>query len=174
MKAINLFILICFLGFQTISAQEINVKSSKVTFDLTNMKVNTVSGSFMNMSGNVKFDVNDLENSSFDVCIDASTVNTGNKKRDNHLKNEDFFEVEKYPEICFKSEAITKYQGNFVTKGKLSMHGVTKEILIPFTFDGKTFKGAFKINRLDFKVGESTSEFSVSNEISIAVSCELQ
>lgn len=174
MKTISLYILISLLGFHIISAQEINIKRSKIIFDVTNMKVNTVSGSFTGMKGIVKFDENDLDNSSFNVCIDVSTVNTGNTKRDDHLKNEDFFEIEKYPEICFKSEKISKYQDNFVTNGKLTMHGVTKEILIPFTFNGKSFQGVFKINRLDYNVGESTSEFSVSNEISLSVYCEIQ
>jgi len=60
------------------------------------MKIRTVKGSFAGMKGEIRFDEKDLANSSFKVNIDAATVNTENEKRDDHLRNEDFFDVEVY------------------------------------------------------------------------------
>lgn len=106
MKTIHLIITLLFT-ITIANAQTINSKKSIVKFSIRNMKLNTVNGTFTGMKGNVVFDENNLENSSFDVSIPTETVNTENKKRDAHLKNADFFYVEKYPEIQFVSTTIT-------------------------------------------------------------------
>lgn len=172
MKNLRLIISLCLLSvFSITNAQTINTEKSKVTFEIGNMKINTVKGSFHGMKGTVVFNKLDLSNSTFNVCIDASTVDTENEKRDNHLRTEDFFNVEKYPVICFNSESIRKTSKGYVTRGKLTMHGVTKTVDIPFTFDKITFKGKIKLNRLDFNVGNNTSTFMVSNEVVISIFC---
>jgi len=121
------------------------------------------------MKGDIKFDDADLASSSFNVCVDAATVNTDNNARDKHLRNEDFFHVEKYPDICFASTSISQKGSSFVTNGQLTMHGVTKNVSIPFTYSNGTFKGNLKVNRDDYKVGESTGAFMVSKEIELEI-----
>jgi len=153
--------------------QKIKTMDSGVTFEVTNMKLNTVEGSFEGMKGDVNFNPKDLKNSSFEVTIDASTVNTNNSKRDKHLKNEDFFEVEKYPTIKFKSDAIvrSKKEGYFIAKGKLVIHGISKDIKIPFTYENGVFEGTLKVNRFDYGIGSEYSTFTISEEVSVNIKC---
>lgn len=170
------FVISFFLSIGCISAvfsQNINTEQSKVTFEIANTGLNTVEGSFTGMNGTLQFDENNLGSSSFNVCINASTINTGNKSRDKHLKNEDFFDVEKYPTICFKSESISQSSFGFVAKGSLTMHGITKAIEIPFVYKNQTFTGNFFIKRLDYGVGPN-SGFSVGKEVEIQITCKIK
>lgn len=169
LRLITILGLVCL--FSVTNAQNINSEKSKATFKIENMKVKVVEGSFHGMTGNIVFNESDLSNSTFDICIKASTLNTGNEKRDDHLRTEDFFHVEKYPVICFNSESISRTSTGFVTKGKLTMHGVTKTFEIPFTFDGIQFRGELILNRLDFNIGNDTNTFMVSNKVVISIFC---
>ena len=164
-------ILTCLFLYNSVEAQTINPAKSYVSFAVSNMKFNTVDGHFSGMKGTVKFNSNDLAHSSFNVCMDAATVNTDNNKRDNHLRTEDFFYVSKFPAICFVSDAIVKDNSGYKAKGKLTLHGVTKEVEIPFTFSNKTFEGNFEINRLDYGVGKGTGKFMVGNNIKVLIVC---
>jgi polyisoprenoid-binding protein YceI len=112
------------------------------------------------MSGTVQQDDKDITKSSIEVSVDTTTINTREPKRDNHLKSADFFEVEKYPTMTFKSSRITKVDPTHLkVEGNLTLHGVTK----PVVFDaeitpetpamGKTVRGVTattKLNRKDF------------------------
>lgn len=153
----------------SLQAQTIDTQKSAANFTVKNMRWMTVEGNFTGMKGDIKFDEADLANSSFNVCVDAATVNTDNNARDKHLRNEDFFDVEKYADICFVSTSISQKGSSFVTKGQLTMHGVTKEVSIPFTYSNGTFKGNLKISRYDYKVGESTGTFMVSEDVNLEI-----
>lgn len=150
-------------------AQEIDKKASVVNFQVSNMKVRTVAGSFTGMEGEVLFDTKKLNDSFFRVCIDASSVNTANEKRDDHLRNEDFFHVEVYPQICFASTSIVKTQEGYTTKGMLTMHGVEREESIDFVFDGKNLIGTMEVSRLDYKVGVDTNTSMVGEMITLQI-----
>lgn len=89
-------------------SQTINTEKSVVNFKISNMKVNTVKGTFNGMKGEANFKPDNILASIFNVCIDAATVDTGNKKRDEHLQREDYFNVRKYQTICFVSEEVLK------------------------------------------------------------------
>jgi polyisoprenoid-binding protein YceI len=110
------------------------------------------SGQFGGLKGTVSFDPNDLANSKFDATIDVSTINTGNGMKNTHAKSEKWFDADKYPTIQFTSSAITKSATGYEAKGTLSMHGVQKEVVIPFTFDDNIFKGTMTVNRLDYNI----------------------
>lgn len=157
----------------TLGKQEINTLDSGVTFEVVNMKLNTVEGSFKGMKGDVKFDPKDLKNSSFEVTIDAATIDTDNGKRDKHLKNEDFFNVEKYPTIKFKSNAVvrSKKEGYHIAKGKLTMHGISKDVKIPFTYKNGVFEGTIKVNRFDYGIGKEYSTFTISEQVEVTIKC---
>lgn len=124
------------------------------------------------MTGTVETNNQDLQQ--IQACIPASTVNTESKKRDKHLKNEDFFDVNNYPEICFQSSKITKQGNNYIAKGELTLHGVTKTIEIPLQVSNKQITGNFTINRLDYNVGESTGTFMVGDQVNLTISCTLK
>ena len=98
-----------------------------------------VKGKFTDFAITLNNDEKDITKSSVSVVIKASSVDTGIEGRDRHLRNPDFFDVEKFPEITFKSERIEKKGKQFIAHGPLTMHGVTKQIALPFTVTG-TFK----------------------------------
>jgi polyisoprenoid-binding protein YceI len=110
------------------------------------------SGEFGGLKGTISFDPANLATSKFDATIDVATINTGNGMKNTHAKSEKWFDAEKYPTIRFKSSAISKTSTGFEAKGILDMHGVQKEISIPFTFENNIFKGSFQVNRLDYNV----------------------
>lgn len=157
---------------QPLYGQNINTSNSEVSFKVKNMKFNTVEGTFTNMTGAV--DYNGTTINHINACVLASTVNTNSKKRDKHLRNEDFFNVEIYPEICFESTEITTKNNKHIAKGTLNLHGVSKSVEIPLTIKDKEITGELKINRLDYNVGESTGTFMVGNEITIYISCVIE
>jgi len=98
-----------------------------------------VKGKFTDFAITLNNDDKDITKSSVSVVIKATSVDTGIEGRDRHLRSADFFDVEKYPEITFKSERIEKKGKQFIAHGPLTMHGVTKQIALPFTVTG-TFK----------------------------------
>ena len=98
-----------------------------------------VKGKFTDFAITINNDEKDITKSSVSVVIKATSVDTGIEGRDRHLRNPDFFDVEKFPEITFKSERIEKKGKQFIAHGPLTMHGVTKQIALPFTVTG-TFK----------------------------------
>jgi polyisoprenoid-binding protein YceI len=110
------------------------------------------SGQFGGLKGTISFDPNDLPNAKFDATIDVATINTGNGMKNTHAKSAKWFDAEKYPVIQFSSSAITKSTSGFEAKGILSMHGVQKEVVIPFTFEGDVFKSSFTVNRMDYNI----------------------
>jgi polyisoprenoid-binding protein YceI len=130
------------------------------------------SGQFGGLKGTISFDPNDLANSKFDATIDVSTINTGNGMKNTHAKSEKWFDADKYPTIQFTSSAITKSASGYEAKGTLSMHGVQKEVAIPFTFDDNIFKGVMTVNRLDYNINTAEPAHGASTfkvEITVPV-----
>lgn len=153
----------------TITAKSVNKENLKISFEIGNMKIRTVEGSFEARGGEVFFDVSQLQNASFDICIDASSVNTGNDKRDKHLRNEDYFHVEKYPTICFKSESVEEVEAGFLAKGKLTMMDVTREVEIPFSYENGELSGELNISRYDYNLANDVGTGKVSEEVKIKI-----
>lgn len=166
-------VFVSFFGI-TVSAQTIDTEKSIVTFEVDNMWLNTVEGTFSNMSGTVRYSMKNPSSGSFSVCVDAATVNTGNKKRDEHLRTEDFFDVAKHPTICIQSKSISSSPEGLRFAGTLTLLGVTKEISFPFTFSDNTLKGTFQINRSDYGLGNDTGTFAVGEEVEITIECVLK
>jgi polyisoprenoid-binding protein YceI len=95
-----------------------------------------VIGKFTDFTITINNDEKDITKSNVSVVIKATSVNTGIEGRDRHLRTADFFDVEKFPEITFKSERIEKKGKQFIAHGPLTMHGVTKPIALTFTVTG--------------------------------------
>lgn len=146
---------------------------SKVYFVIKNFGINT-GGTFNGLTGSINFDPGNLSSSSFNVSVDAKTVDTDIEGRDNHLRKAEYFDVEKYPKISFRSTKITSTNkdGYLYMFGVITIKGVSKEISFPFTQKSKDggilFEGNFKLNRRDFGVGGNS--FSLSDEVSIELS----
>ncbi len=133
---------------------------SEVKFTVKNFGINTP-GTFKGLKGNIQFNSSDISSASFNVSIDANTVNTGIDMRDNHLKGEDYFDAEKYPTITFQSKVITKTDDNeFEVTGDLTIKDVTKPVTFEVEYNGKGknpwgvevygFEAEAKINREEF------------------------
>jgi polyisoprenoid-binding protein YceI len=130
------------------------------------------SGQFGGLKGSINFDPNDLATSKFDATIDVATINTGNGMKNTHAKSEKWFDADKYPTIQFTSSAITKAAAGYEAKGILTMHGVQKEVVIPFTFDDNIVKGSLVVNRLDYNINTAepnhgSSSFKVTIEVPV-------
>jgi polyisoprenoid-binding protein YceI len=141
---------------------EIDSSHSSAQFKVRHLMVSNVRGEFGHISGTVIIDDVDVARSSVDVTIDASTINTHDAKRDEHLRSPDFFDVATYPTITFKSKRVQAGKGGdlFVT-GDLGIRGVTREVtldvepLSPEINDpwGNVKRGASaraRVNRKDF------------------------
>ena len=122
-----------------------------------------VKGKFTDFTINLTNDEKDITKSSVNVVIKATSVDTGIDARDKHLRTAEFFDVEKFPEITFQSSSIEKKGEQFIAHGPLTMHGVTKEIALPFTITGVTesadktkknvgYSANLVLNRRDFGI----------------------
>ena len=139
-KTAILTALVLVLGFGTVAAQGtygIDSAHSSVGFKVRHL-VSRVSGGFNEFDGTIVADFENLDASSVEFTIQASSIDTKNEKRDGHLRSPDFFDVEKYPEITFKSSKITKIDGDsFAVAGTLTMRGVSKEVVLTVDFLGE-------------------------------------
>jgi len=171
MKNIILVSLIVITGNFASAQYKPQDQGSSIQFKIRNLGFN-VNGSFSGLDGNIRFDPNNLTASNFDVSIDANTINTDNNMRDNHLRNDSYFDVKNYPRIHFLSTKITtsnKKETLFVF-GKLTIKNQTKDISFPFSEtpsgDGYLFSGKFKINRKDFGIGGSST---ISDDLEVSL-----
>jgi len=150
MKAIrNILVLSAFAAlplFAQAPATEMFVvdkSHSTATFKIRHMMSNVV-GQFRNIDGAVYVDRANPEKSSVEFILQTTSIDTGNENRDKHLRGADFFDVEKFPAITFKSTAVkAKSKSEFDVTGDLTMHGVTKRVTLPVSFlgFGKTQRG---------------------------------
>ncbi|NQY91513.1 MAG: YceI family protein [Deltaproteobacteria bacterium] len=121
----------------------------------------SVQGKFTEFDGSIEFDPADPSATVVKGSIVAASIDTGNEKRDKHLRSPDFFDVEKYPSLDFQSTRITGVEGNRATlEGKLTIHGVSRPVELDVTFLGEGtdpwgnrragFKATITIDRKDF------------------------
>jgi polyisoprenoid-binding protein YceI len=133
---------------------------SEVGFRAKHM-VGYVPGKFTDYEGTVALDPANFENSFVDFTVKAASIDTGTPDRDKHLRSEDFFWVEKYPTLTFKSEKIRKTgKDQFDVTGTMTIRGVAKKITIPVEFNGFVkdpwgnekigFSSEFTVNRKDY------------------------
>jgi polyisoprenoid-binding protein YceI len=136
---------------------------STASFTVKHMMVSTVRGEFGKIAGTASWSKPDYSDAKVDVTIDATTVNTREPKRDDHLRSPDFFDVAKFPTLTFKSKRVEKAKeaGHVTLVGDLTIHGVTKEVAFDVAGPSKEMKTPFgtvavgaeakaRINRKDF------------------------
>ena len=100
------------------------------------MGLTDVPGFFRDFTGSINFDARDISRSSVEFTAKAASIDTGITARDNHLRTKDFFEVEKYPDITFRSTKLQKKGKGWLLTGDFTMKGVTKSITFPFRIVG--------------------------------------
>ncbi len=133
---------------------------TEASFQVRHM-LTKVRGRFADFAGTIKLDAAKPEASSVEFVIKTASVNTGEEKRDTHLKSPDFFDVEKFPELTFKSSAIKATgKDKYDVTGTLTIHGVSKQVTLPVSFLGyvKTpwgderagFETGITLNRSDY------------------------
>jgi polyisoprenoid-binding protein YceI len=133
---------------------------SQVEFGVRHMMISTVKGFFTGVEGAIHLDENDLSNSSVEVTIDASSVDTRNEDRDNHLRSGDFLDVETHPSLTFRSRRVEGSLDSFQVTGDLTIRGETREVTFeaekqgggtdPWGNQRLGFRGETKVSRKDF------------------------
>ena len=112
------------------STWKIDPNHSAAGFAVRHMGLSNVHGRFGGVTGEITLDPVNLSKSSVKATIDTTTIDTGVTARDNHLKSPDFFDVAKYPTMVFVSTSITKSGDGYAVTGDLTMHGVTKQVVL--------------------------------------------
>jgi polyisoprenoid-binding protein YceI len=157
---------------------EIDKGHSNVGFKIRHF-AGRVPGRFTEFSGTIVFDEKDPSKSSVNAAIDAASINTDNGMRDKHLKTKDYFDVEKYPTITYKSTKVKAAgKGKYKVEGLLSLHGVEKPVTLDVEFLGlgsgpkggsfAGFSAETKISRKDFGVGG----MGLGDEVAISLDIE--
>ena len=153
-------------------------------FAVRHMGISTVRGAFTKVSGTVQYDPADPAKSSIDATIDAASMDTRVEMRDNDLRSSKFFDVAKYPSITFKSKRVEPAgTGKLKVTGDLTMHGVTKEVVLDVDGPSQPFKdprgnmhmgasATTTINRTDFGVGTIPAAM-VAEQVAITIDMEL-
>jgi len=132
-------------------AWNIDASHSQATFSVKHMMISTVRGHFDVLSGQLHIDEQHPENSWVEAEVDAASVNTRDAKRDGHLKSPDFFDVEKFPKITFKSTKVEPVgDQEYRVTGNLTLHGVTKEEIFHADYSGILAKDPFGLQRAGF------------------------
>lgn len=170
----SVFTLILILFTFAVSAQEkdqVNLVSSEVSFVIKNAGIN-VDGSMEGLTANILFNPKKPQKGSISGTLDPATIKTGIGMRDKHLKNEDYFDVENYPQIKMESNSLRKLQGNqYEGLFTLTIKDITREISLPFTVteenDQFIFDTSFEINRQDFGLGDDSIILSDMVKINI-------
>jgi polyisoprenoid-binding protein YceI len=162
---------------------QIDPNHSAAQFSVRHLGVSTVRGAFTKVSGTATFDPADPSKTSLDATIDAASVDTRVEMRDNDLRSPHFLEVQKYPSITFKSrQAKSAGSGKLQITGDLTIHGVTKEVVLDVDGPSAPIKDPWgnqrigasattKINRQDFGVNGAPGV--VGDDINITIDVEL-
>jgi polyisoprenoid-binding protein YceI len=103
---------------------------TSIDFKVKHLMITNVHGSFDKFDGKVVYDPADPSSAQIDVTISTASVNTGNEKRDDHLRSADFFDVENHPEMTFKSTRFEKTEEGLMIVGNLTIRGITKEVQV--------------------------------------------
>lgn len=126
----------------------IDKNHSIIGFTIRHNELTLVGGRFKDFTGTIHFDDKDISKSSVEFKAKVESIDTGVANRDNHLRTADFFEVAKYPEMTFTSKKVERKGKGYILTGDLTLKGVTKEVMLPFTITG-----AIKDNRGNTRIG---------------------
>jgi polyisoprenoid-binding protein YceI len=162
---------------------EIDRSHSEVAFQVRHL-LSKVRGRFTDFAGTIQFDPAHPEESRIDVVIQAASIDTAERDRDAHLRSADFFDVEQFPTLTFKSTSIASRGHNtYDVAGELTIHGVTKPVTLDATYLGaardpwgntrSVFEGELTLNRKDYgltwNAALETGGFLVGDEVKVTL-----
>jgi len=163
MKKLMILFAMAFAGIavQAQTTWKVDPAHTKLSFTVSHMVITDVDGRFNVYEGSIVSAKDDFSDAQINFTVDAKSINTDNEKRDEHLRSGDFFEVEKFPNLTFKSTSFKKISGNkYVLEGDLTIRGVTKRVKFDVTFNGTSvspwgqtkagFAATASINRTDY------------------------
>lgn len=188
-RAIILTIVMIAMFAMTASAADkymVDQGHSTIEFGVKHMVVTTVKGVFKEYEGHATIDMEDPTKSSVEIKIMTASVDTDHGDRDDHLRGDDFFSAEKYPEMHFVSSKVVKDGDDYVAHGKLTIRDVTKDVKIPFELNGPIedpwgntrvgIEGKLKLNRkeygLNFDNTLANGGMVVGDEVKIELNIE--
>ena len=168
------------------SVYALDTAHSTVEFVVRHLMISKVRGRFAKFTGDVKLAPGSDLPQAIDVTIDAASVDTREEQRDNHLRSADFFDVEKFPNLTFASRRIEGTHDDFEAYGDLTIHGVTREVVLKGSFEGRGadpwggqrvgYSAHTTINRKDFGLAWNaaleTGGVMVSDEVRIELNVE--
>jgi len=161
---------------------------SELGFKIRHLMITNVSGAFNNFSGEVETIDSDFSSAEIALTAEVASISTNNEQRDGHLRSSDFFEMEKFPELTFKSTGIEKSgSDDYILNGELKLKGISKPVKLNVEFTGLTkdpwgnekagFVVSGKINRSDwgmnFNSSLETGGVLLSDEVRISSEIQL-
>ncbi|WNJ20789.1 YceI family protein [Pontibacter sp. G13] len=192
MKFLQTITAAAFLAIGAASAQAqtwaIDPSHTEIGFNVTHLVISEVHGEFTDFQGSLTSSSEDFQDASIEFTAKVGSINTGDEKRDGHLKSPDFFDVANHPDLTFKSTSFKKVgDKTYKLTGDLTIKGVTKSVTLDATYRGTVTdpwgntKSGFKImggiDRQDFGLTWTAStaagELVVGNEIEFDISVEL-
>ncbi len=188
MKKVAFILTFVLVSVASFAQWSIDKGHTKFTFIAEHHGLSEVDGYFKKFDGKITATKDDLSDAVFEITIESASINTDLEMRDNHLKSEDMFNVEKFPTITFKSTSFTKIAGNkYKMAGDLTIKGITKSVTLDVTMNGPAahpnpqnkklqlgIKGLTTIKRSDFGIGGKLATVMVGDEISIRATGEFQ
>lgn len=186
MKKISLSILLLLIAFTTFSQTWVSdAAHSRLGFTISHLMISHVTGNFKQFEVKAVTMKADYSDAKVELTAQIASINTDVEQRDTHLKSVEFFDAQQFPTLSFKSTSLKNVKGNdYKLAGNLTMHGITKPIILDVVFEGKvtnpmnkkdiavfTIKGLLK--RSDFNIGSKFPAAMLGEEVTINASVEL-
>jgi polyisoprenoid-binding protein YceI len=157
---------------------------TQATFEAKHLSMTNIRGGISKVTGNITWDAKDPSKDRVNAVLSPATINTGSDYRDNYLKGGDFFNVEKFPTMTFKSTSVTVSGTGLKVVGDLTLAGVTKSVVLDVTGPAAPQKGmegglvsgleaTTTISRTDFNFGSKYPNAMVSDEVKITIDLEM-
>lgn len=188
MKHLFSFLFIAFLstGISAQTTWKADPAHTQVSFGITHMGIAEVEGAFREFDGTIVATKDDFSDAQYEIVIEVPSIDTGVEMRDNHLKNADFFDVEKHPKMTFKSNSSKKVsEGKYKVTGDLTFQGITKPVTLDVWYRGTVenpqngdvisgFAISGDVKRSDYNLGPDFPEAVLSDKVVIDVDGEFK
>ncbi|MDQ7816561.1 MAG: YceI family protein [Melioribacteraceae bacterium] len=191
MRKTNLFLAFLLLAAATLTAQtnwSVDKSHSKVGFSVSHLVITDVDGFFKEYDAKVTTSGDDFSTTNIDFTVNTSSIFTDNDGRDKHLRSDDFFNAEKFPQMVFKGKSMKKVSGNkYKLVGDLTIRDVTKQVELDVKYNGMVkdprgntkagFKVTGEINRFDYNLKWNTAietgALVVGREVELVIDLQL-
>ena len=151
--------LFAYVEVQAATKWSIDQSHSKVQFGVTHLVISEVTGQFNKFDGTIESPSDDFTDAKINFVVDVNSIDTDNQDRDNHLKSDDFFNAEKYPEMKFNGKSMKNVGGNkYKLTGDLTVRDITKEITLDVLYNG-TVKDPWGNTKAGFKITGELNRF---------------